>query len=215
MTTSRGVWRLARWGMILAGVVLVVYLGHPVALRAMGHYLILKDPLERVDAIVPLRGGMPHREMEVARLFREGYAPRVVLTRSPEPEGAAAMARLGYPRPEEQEMARMVLERLGVSADAILLIPEIGVNTREDMLILEKFFEAQGMRKVILVTSAYHARRTQKTWQWVSSGKVQALMHPAPHGRFDPDRWYHSRQYAELVLHEYLGLLNLWLGHVM
>src|SRR5271157_6178236 len=70
---------------ILLGLVGVVFLSALIFLLGIGRWLVLEDPLEKAQAIVVLSGRMPIRAMEAAKLYREGYAPKVWLTHSTEP----------------------------------------------------------------------------------------------------------------------------------
>src|SRR5262250_127408 len=55
------------------------------AFFTVGRWLVVEDPLQRADAIVVLSGRMPQRALEAARLYREGYATQIWLTRPIEP----------------------------------------------------------------------------------------------------------------------------------
>jgi hypothetical protein len=60
--------------------------------RELGRWLVVQDPLERSGAIVVLSGGMPYRAMEAAKIYMEGMAPQVWLTRS---QGPVELEELG------------------------------------------------------------------------------------------------------------------------
>ena len=65
----------------LCGLTLLVALSHRPLLRLVGAALVVEDHLERADAIVVVAGGTPSREAMAATLFREGWAPRVIISR--------------------------------------------------------------------------------------------------------------------------------------
>src|SRR5260370_41882838 len=62
-------------GLVLAA---VIFFG-------LGRWLVVEDPLVKAQAIVVLSGAMPLRAIEAAKLYREGYAPKIWLTHSTEP----------------------------------------------------------------------------------------------------------------------------------
>src|SRR5580692_6008382 len=70
---------------IVLGLVGMVLLSALIFLLCIGRWLVAEDPLEKAQTIVVLSGRMPMRAMEAAKLYREGYAPRVWLTHSAEP----------------------------------------------------------------------------------------------------------------------------------
>jgi hypothetical protein len=47
-------------------------------LFGVGRWLVVEDPLEKPYAIIVLSGRMPHRAIEAACLYRQGYAPKRV-----------------------------------------------------------------------------------------------------------------------------------------
>ena len=56
-------------------------------LQRIGWYLVDEDPLAAADAIAVPSGSFPDRILEAATLYRDGFAPRVLLCR--EREGPA------------------------------------------------------------------------------------------------------------------------------
>ena len=74
--------RYHRWRILVAaaGAILLIAL---VIVLGVGHWLVVEDPLEKASVIVVLSGRMPVRALEAAKLYREGYAPEVWLTRNP------------------------------------------------------------------------------------------------------------------------------------
>jgi hypothetical protein len=69
----------------------------------------------------------------------------------------------------------------------------------------------RGWRRLILVTSPFHARRAQLIWRRESGGAVEARLAAVPDECAASDAWWRRRRCSEAVLHEYLGLLALYL----
>src|SRR5262249_57366510 len=77
------------------------------AFRGAGRYLVVADPEPvRADAVVMLAGSVSDRVLETARLYHEGRAPLVVLTRQPLARGARDLHARGVRPPEDSQLAR-------------------------------------------------------------------------------------------------------------
>src|SRR5215831_7368497 len=80
---------------LVAGLLLAGFANDPI-LRGIALFLIVEDPLEHAAAIVPLGGQTPFREMEAAKLYRVGLAPRVVIVRAAPSAESEALRELGF-----------------------------------------------------------------------------------------------------------------------
>ncbi|MFM7192980.1 MAG: YdcF family protein [Microcystaceae cyanobacterium] len=124
-------------------------------------------PLPSADAIVILGGGVysptPPRPMtEVneagdrvlygAKLYREGQAPWVITS-------GGRISWLSGGSPEAQDMAEL-LTFLGVPPDNILQDP-LSLNTEQNAKNVQKIVQEKGLKKLLLVTSAFHMTRAQ------------------------------------------------------
>src|SRR5262245_54658135 len=158
MPRARG---LAWAGLALAAVVAALIAAHDPILHGLGSYLIARDPLVHADAIVVLAGGHPEREMAAATLFKEGWAPRVVLSRAATPPHVEALLHLGIRSHDFQGEARLALEKSGVPPAAIVTLREPAKITEEELRIVHRFAREQGYRRIILVSSAEHLRRVR------------------------------------------------------
>jgi len=208
--------RSIRWlavsALVFAAMALAVVLFHGAALRAVGQWLVAVDPPAPVDAIVVLAGGTPVREVEAAKLFERGLAPRVVLSRAAMSTTHLRLLRLGIRPHDYQTEARMVLERRGVPTAAIVALREVVLITETELRLVHQTAVAYGYRRVILVTSLDHTRRVRLIWSRLPGRRVEALLHAGANEGFSPDSWWRYRRTFELVLHEYLGILAITLG---
>jgi uncharacterized SAM-binding protein YcdF (DUF218 family) len=201
--------------LLLLGLVVLLAVGvtqRRAVLRHLGHGLVAVDPLARADAIVVLAGGTPFRETAAAALYREGWAPRVLLTRAAPSAQHRGLMRLGLREHDYQTEARLVLEKSGVPRAAIVLAPEVTRITEVELALAYHRARASGWRRVILVTSLDHTRRVKAIWERQPGPRVEGLVRPVPRDWFDPDQWWEDRRMAETLLHEYLGLAALRLG---
>lgn len=99
------------------------------------------------DVIVVLGGGEHERPLRAAELFKQHAAPRILIT-------GAGDSGINW---------RILLEA-GVPASAIEVEGQ-SKTTRENAEFTLKRLRAENVHRVILVTSWYHARRAQKTFE--------------------------------------------------
>lgn len=197
----------------LSSIALVGFAYVPI-LREAASFLIVEDSLKTAVAIVALAGQTPFRELEAAKLYREGWAPQVVLVREAPSDESEALKVLNIKKVQAWEIARVVLIQQGVPASSILVPKDDAMGTLEELKAAYGALQSKDA-PVILVTSKYHTRRTRLTWEYVTQGRSQAVVRAASGDPFDPERWWHSRQYALSVVREYFGLMNYYAGFVV
>jgi len=176
----------------------------------VGRWLVVEDPLEKAQAIVVLSGRMPLRAMEAAKLYREGYAPKVWLTHSAEP--GASLKAMGVSYIGEDVYNVQVLMHEGVPADAIHLLEPPIVNTADELAAASTALAGEKGSTVILVTSKVHTRRVRILWNRLAAGRGRALIRAASDDPFEPRRWWRTTGDALDVVREFLGILNAWAG---
>lgn len=129
------------------------------------------EMVEAADAILVLGGalvpsgsaqGAPNlregadRILHALRLYRAGKAPRVVVS-------GGQLPWTGAPRAEAELIAELLAD-WGVPEDKIL-VEKASANTYENALYSKALLEAQGIRRVLLVTSAFHMPRALAVFQ--------------------------------------------------
>lgn len=187
-------------------------LAHAPALRMIGRALVVEDPLAKADAIVVVAGGTPAREDAAAALYREGLAPEVVLSNHFTPERVRELIALGARRLDFQGEARVVLEKRGVPAQAIVALPVPVKTTEAELAVVGETARSRGWRRIILVTSAQHSRRVRLVWSREAPAGIEGLVRAVREDDFLDGDWWRKRRQAEAVLHEYLGLAAIYLG---
>ncbi len=203
--------KLIKWLIVFPILGLVLYLGYPYLLRAVGRYLVTEDPIKHADAIAVLSGdGGVARTLEAVRLYQDGYAPRIILTHQPQPKGYEALARFGISVPEERDIQWVVLKGMRVRRSAVLQIQERSNSTDAEMRALVRFMDQQRVRSIILVTSKSHSTRARKILSQTSGGRIAIISRPSRYDTFDPDGWWRSRRDAKEVFQEYPKLVNYW-----
>jgi uncharacterized SAM-binding protein YcdF (DUF218 family) len=174
--------------LILAGIGLLLLLA------AVGNFLVVDDPVEPADAIVVL-AARESRAREAAALYHRGLAPTILLAQA---------------RGRRDEQARVLLTG-GVPETAIARLTRLTGNTRDELEADFEYAQAQGFRRLILVTSPYHTRRVSLTWQRVARGRLPASVHATPYEHFEPNFWWTSNTQLRSGLHEVGGIAHVLL----
>jgi len=198
---ARRLWISLSASFLLAG--LVIFLN-------VGRWLVVEDPLQKASAIAILSGRMPGRALEAARVYKQGYAPRVWLTYSTEPRDT--LAHLSIPYAGEVFYDKQILMKEGVPESAIQLLEPPIVNTADEMRTIGEELRKEKQGKVIVVTSKVHTRRARALWNRLSSQDGTAIVHGVSDDPFDPAHWWRNTLDVLDVVREILGLLNVWSG---
>ena len=208
---SARAWPVRRF-FITAGIgVLLLILTGIYAFFHAGLWLVSEDPLLKSQAIVVLSGGLPHRALAAAQIYRDGFAREVWLTQPLQP--GASMQDLHLPYAGEEQYDRMVLIGQGVRpGDIRLLTPRI-LNTADELRAVAEALGQQPGARAIVVTSRAHTRRVRALWRKLSPGdRGRLLVRASAEDPFDAEHWWRTTNDALTVVREYLGLLNAWVG---
>jgi uncharacterized SAM-binding protein YcdF (DUF218 family) len=203
----------------LLGVLLVVLallaaaaLAHRPLLRAAGHVLVVSETPGRSDAIVVVAGATPTREGRAAELYRAGVAPLVVVSRQSLPGRVQTLIAMGVRPLDYQGEAVAVLVKFGVPREAIVTLDQPVEITETELQGVFAAAKARGWHRLTLVTNAFHSRRVRLIWSRQAAGAVDASIVVVHDNCSGQDGWWRHRRCSEAVLHEYLGLLALYLN---
>ena len=184
----------------------------PLALTAIGNYLVVADPLQPASAVVVFGGHVPFRAMEAAALYHQGLTREVWLTQGGYFVEDETLARMGIERTPEHAYSRLVLDRLKVPATAIRLLEGHNINTREEVRTIARELQSRPGDRVILITSKVHTRRVKVIWRSLVGDHPQAIVRYTNDDPFVPTSWYLHTGDAMAVSRELFGLLNAWSG---
>lgn len=152
----------------------------------------------RSDVILALGGDNGDRIAMAARLYHQGYAPRVMLTGL---EHGPAMTRPNYLNWRVQ----FLLDEK-VPNSAVILERSAG-NTWEEAVNTLALLKQRGWKRVMVVSDPPHMRRLYWVWSKVFAGsdKEFVLVHSAPEW-WNPARWWAHDQSGSFVVMEYIKL---------
>ena len=139
-----------------------------------------------------------------------GLAPEIWLTH---PIGKGDPANLGQSqKPSEDQLNIELLRTLGVPMRAIHVLSEPIVNTADELNAIDSNLRERGDTAVIIVTNKAHTRRVSTLWEKYHSGVGEALVHAVSLDRFAPSNWWTIESSRAQVIHELLGMINVWAG---
>ena len=179
----------------------VIYVVRLPLLRLAGELWVVDEPAEHADAIVVLGGDnfVADRAAHAAELYRAGLASQVV-----------ASGRLLRPYAGISEMTARDLESRGVPSASIVKFSHRAANTREEAEALAGLVANRGWKRVLVVTSNYHARRTRYIFGRIFGPGVTVRVSAAHDSEFDPSHWWESRLGTKLFFNEVLGYAVAW-----
>jgi len=199
---------LRRSAIVLAPVLLIGI----VALRGLGSWLVVQDPLAKADAIFVLGGTRFERPLEAVELYKAGWAPRIALMRQVSDYGEVHLMQQGIPYPREVDAQVEVMVRLGVPQSAITIFNEAN-STAEEADTLYDAATANHWSSVIIVTSKQHTRRARlvMTRRTAPIG-LTVVTRYSRYDQADTDRWWTNRSVLRFTLFETQRLFGYWIG---
>jgi len=173
------------------GVLVALVAGRHAMLRAAGWMLVADDPIQPADAIVIAIDSDGAGVLEAADLVRSGISRRVALFGDPPDEIARELARRGIPN--ESEAAREIRQLRELGVEQIEQIAEVG-GTEDEGVVLPRWCDEQGVRSIVVVTSADHTRRLRRVLHRAMKGRQTVVMvRRARFSDFDPEQWWRKR----------------------
>ena len=176
---------------ILIGLVCIVYVARHPLLRLAGSYWVVDDEPENSDVIVILGDDNFNgdRATRAAELYKSGFAPHII-----------ASGRFLRPYASISELEQHDLTDRGVPQSAIVRLTHMADDTREECIAIGQQLAAHGWRKVILVTSNYHTRRSRYICERLFPAGTILRMAAARDSEYNPDSWWESRQGLKILL---------------
>lgn len=194
-----------QWLLLAVSGLALVLLSARLWLPSLGSWLVLDAAPVAADAIVPLAGG-GSRVRYAAALFAQGYAGTVVATNAPLDLPAVDLPYI--------DLAQRELLRRGVPEGQIARVETLSRTTKEEAQAVRDLAEARGWRKLLVVTSPYHTRRSRAIFdQVLRHSPVQAVVVPVRPDPYDGRRWWQDVQSTRLTAMEYLKFVAHWTGY--
>ena len=182
----------------------------------LGTFLAREQPLAKADAIFVFAGTLAERPLEAVDLFREGYAPRVVVTRATIDQATFQLEKRGLRIPTQDDLSREVLLQLGVPPASLVSPSFVHDNTAEETRTLRELALQHRWRRVILVSSKYHLRRVGLAARRSLRGTdVEVILRGSRYDESVPGRWWTRRRDVRWVASEVPKLVAYAVGFGM
>lgn len=178
----------------------------------LAEWLIVEKKLERADAILVLGGSSVYQErtQKAALVYKQGIASKVLLT---DDGGRAGWLRREQRNPLFVELARQSLIAQGVPAENIEILTPKGSGTIYEAQFLREKIEETDWKSILIVTSAYHTRRSLWTFERVIADKnIEVGIVAPPPGQQTPPPfyWWLSPFGWSVVAGEYVKTFYYW-----
>lgn len=191
-------------GTVLAALALLV----AGALVFAASWLVRSDAPANADVIIVLAGDA-RRARHAADLYRQGYAPRVLVSRPVRTARERMLDDMGVMLPRSEAVDAMVLRHAGVPAERIGFFGDGSMSTFEEAVVLGQLFAGKSPT-LLVVTSPYHTRRAGVVLGNAMPA-ARILMAPTAYEEF-PERWWTSQDAARDLLLELFKLAYYTLG---
>jgi uncharacterized SAM-binding protein YcdF (DUF218 family) len=193
---------------------LLLLLRKPI-LGGVGNFLVVSDPLEKADAIAVLSGNGAVRGAKAAELYQQMWAPKILLTKEGFPYSELEWRRYGVQVPETDTATFELLKFLGVPGSKMEVLDGYNESTFQEAGRYLNYARSRGLKRLIIVTSNFHTRRSRMTFRRVfrGSGITVAIQAAPPAWDFEPSGWWTRRLDVKNLLLEYQKLIFYYLRY--
>jgi len=173
----------------------VLFWWQPV-LSFIGSLLIYSETPQQSELILVLGGDFwGPRVLKGAELGRAGYAPLVLISGPP------------YQGRPEGELAIPFLEGKGYSRKMFAVFGHNAPSTWTEAMAVRQELLRRGVKRVILVTSAYHSRRASLVFRLLCPG-VKFISVPAPDPVYHVDQWWNDASSRRFFYSEWSKIIG-------
>ena len=201
--------RATRWRLFVLALVASASL---LAFLSLGHLITRLDPVEHADAIYVLAGSRTSRMVEAHRLYREGYAPKILLSPGDLDYEESALVLQGVPIQTEGDRQRDVLLHLGVPAGDVIILDALVDNTAQEADAIKTLVESKGWRALIVIGDRSTSRRVGYAFRRILGARTRIIVTANRSDPFDPGRWWATRWGFRSTFYEAPKLIAYWLG---
>jgi len=195
----------------IAALVIVVLL--TAGILGAGRLVTSEDPLQHADAIYVLGGSWVQRSLEAADLYKEGYAPHIVISRGLTEDGEFELARRGIHVTGPAELGRNIMvDALKIPQRAVDLLPDEVDNTAQEADAIKGVAAARHWQRIIFITAPASTRRAGFAMRRALSPGVEVVIRAPRVDRFPVSGWWRQRAHFRTVFYEFPKLVAYWFG---
>lgn len=157
-------------------------------------YLDVSQTPQPANAIIVLGGSGGRREQLAVELFKQGYAPLVLIS------GHAGSMEIGL------NLIRSVVP------EAALIINDQATSTYDEAQQILILLSELDIQSALIVTDAFHTRRARATYLHVFGDHDIEIRMISPDPEIVPSNWWISK-YSDFVVTEYAKMLYYWVAY--
>lgn len=195
----------------LLKVLLLLLLAWVILAWVAARALMVNAEIGSADALVVLSGSSSYveRTQRAAELYRQGRAPVVLLTNDHTRGGWSSALQTN---PFFVDRAIDELTKQGVPAERIRIVPGVAASTQSEAVIVKDYAASQGLRSILIITSAYHSRRALGTFRKTFEGtgvviglEPSSSASPAAFWWLRPSGWRDvAGEYVKLIYYRFV-----------
>jgi hypothetical protein len=184
--------------LVAATIVAVLPFREPV-LRAAGWALVINEPVVPADIIVVSAAAVGAGALEAADLVQSGIATRVAVFSDPPTREDYEFIRRGLP----DEAASQIRQLKSLGVTDVVQISTTEAGTEGEGQALPPWCDRHQIRSIVFVTERGHSRRWRRLLDRVMKGhRTGVTVQPARYSKFDPDRWWQTRDGVRIEIIE-------------
>jgi uncharacterized SAM-binding protein YcdF (DUF218 family) len=186
-----------RSSLVLAAILIALALASwKTVLRECGELLVSDPAPQRADLILVLAGDFyGQRVLKGADLGVEGYAPVVLISSAPYQDRTEGLAAIDF------------LTARGYPRGLFQIFDHHAASTITEALALRPELSRRGVKRVLLVTSAYHSRRASIVFG-LFCPRIRFITIGAPAKEYQPDHWWDDPHSQRLFFAEWGKILG-------
>ena len=206
---NRWLRRLGPVLLVVCCLVLVAVFFRASILTGLAKAWVVNEPAAKVDAIVVLGGGLDNRPFAAAKLYHEGFAPKVLYM----DVKLDAAAKMGI-APSERDLTRGLLLGNDVPENSIIAIGSGVASTYDESLAVRAWMEQNGAKSIIIPTDPFHTRRVRWLFhKQLDPLNARVIVETAPTQAYSETNWWQREQGVIAFQNEVFKFLFYILKH--
>jgi uncharacterized SAM-binding protein YcdF (DUF218 family) len=159
-------------------------------LTALARAWVVDEPLQKADAILVPGGGIGWRPVEAAKLYHEGYAPKILIL-DVKPDTAVDVG----VRAPDRDLMREVLIKKGVPDTNIIGIGKAVSSTYQDICVARDWAQSTAAKRILITTDIFHTHRLK----WVARkvldrNGIQSEVHAIIPPEYSLTNWWQTEE---------------------
>lgn len=174
--------------------IIVIIFGGLFILKEAGNFLVINEEPVQSDVIIILSGGGIERLERGAELYKQGFAPYVIISNGMEDNLYEALKNMGIP-------------------DNSIILETKASSTMENAVFTADLMQKQQFKSAIVVSSNYHMRRVKSNFtKSYANSPIRLTYCSVPGNEYDGERWWASKESRMTTYTEYIKLVGNFFG---